>query len=180
MKNYIERMTSTKFLRINLGGFLIICLLSNTLFRVSFLYLTQTFKYSSEYAYSLMNEIGEFGRRAHLLILIADLIMIIFYTNFLFGINYKLSCKVTKNCHLITIITFLPLILAIIQLSEIITIAMLIIHYKREYTNIAHLANFLTIIKFNLTAICFGLPIVLICVNIVLKFMQKRKMKFEG
>jgi hypothetical protein len=127
-----------------------------------------------------MNYIGESGRKAQLLILIADLMMIILYTNFLLGINYRLSCLITKRCHTITIITFIPLTLAIVQLSEIIANAMLVINYRNEYANIAHVANTLTIIKFNLTAVCFGLPLVLFCVNILLKLVNKRKMKLEG
>ena len=180
MKNFIEKLSSTKYLLMLFGGFIIICILSNTVFRQSFMFLTQTFNYSSEYAYNLMNSIGETGRKAHLLILIADLVMVVLYTNFLLGINYRLSCGILKNCHVITVITFLPLVLTIVQFSEIVGVAMLVINYSNEYTNIAHLANTLTIIKFNLTAICFGLPFVLLCVNILSKLINKRKMKFEG
>jgi hypothetical protein len=106
--------------------------------------------------------------------------MVILYTNFLFGINYRLSGAITKKCYVITIVTFFPIVLAIIQFGEMIANALLIINYKKEYVNIAHLANTFTIIKFNLTAICFGLPIVLLCVNILFKFISKRKMNFEG
>ena len=179
MKNYIEKLSSTKCLLMILSGFIVICILSNTVLRQSFTYLTQTYNYSSDYAYELMNSIGEAGRAAHLLILIADLIMVTLYTNFLFGINYRLSCGITKKCHVITIITFLPLVLALVQFGEIIANAMLVLNYKHGFTNIAHLANTLTIIKFNLTAICFGLPIVLLCVNILVKLINKRKIKFE-
>lgn len=180
MKNYIEKLSATKSLLMIFGGFTIMCILTNTIFRQNFVFLTQTFNYTSEEAYGLMHRIGEDGRTAHLLILIADLIMVILYTNFLFGINYRLTCGITKKCYVITIITFFPLILATLQLSEIIANAMLIMNYAKEYANIAHLANTLTILKFNMTAICFGLPIILLCVNIFLKLQRKRKMKFEG
>jgi hypothetical protein len=180
MKNFIEKLSTTKCLLLIFGGFMIAFVLSNTVFSQDFTYLTQTFNYSSEYAYSLMNSIGEAGRSAHLLILMSDLIMVILYTNFLLGINYRLSCGITKNCHAITIVTFSPIILTMIQFGEIVANAMLVLNYKKEYVNIAHLANSFTIIKFNLTAIFFGLPLVLLCVNILLKLIRKRKVKFEG
>lgn len=180
MKNYIEKLSATKCLLTLLGGFVALCILSNTVFRQSFTFLTQTFHYSSEYAYDLLNRIGEDGRRAHLLILIADLSMVILYTNFLVGINYRFICGITKNCHVITIITFLPLILALTQLGEIISIIMMIANFQKEYANIAHMANTFTILKYNLTALCFGLPIILLCVTILLKNINKRKMRIEG
>ena len=180
MKNYIEKLSTTKCLLMLLGGFAIICILSNSVFRQSFMYLTQTYNYTSEYAYQLMNSIGETGRTAHLLILILDLIMVILYTNLLFGINFRLICGITKNCHLIMIITFYPLVLSLVQFGEIIANTILIINYTEEYESVAHLANTLTIIKYKLTAICFGLPFILLCVNIITKLISKRKMKFEG
>ncbi len=180
MRNYIKKLSLTKSLLMLLGGFVIMCILSNTVFRQSFVYLTQTFNYTSEYAYSLMNSIGENGRTAHLLILISDLIMVILYTNFLFGINFRLTSGITKKCSVITLITFSPLVLAIVQIGEMISNAILIINFESEYANIAHLANTLTILKYNLTAICFGLPFILLCVNILLKLLNKRKMKLEG
>lgn len=180
MKNYIEKLSKTNCLLMIFGGFAIICILSNTLFRQNFTYLTQTYNYSSEDAYNLLNKVGESGRRAHLLILLSDLLMVLLYTNFLLGINYRLSCSISKNCHVITIVTFLPLILAIIHLSEIAATATLIINYTKAYENIAHLSNTLTILKFNFIVFYFGLPIVLLCVNIIVKFISKRKIKLEG
>jgi hypothetical protein len=84
-----------------------------------------------------------------------------------------------KNCHVITIITFSPLILAFIQLIEIIAVAMLVMNYAKQYPNLAHLSNTFTILKYNLTAVCFGLPIVLFCANILLNLVKKRMRKLE-
>lgn len=179
MKNYIEKVSETKNLIILFAGFAIFLVLSNTVFSQDFAYLTQTFNYSNEQAYDLMNSIGDTGRRSHLLILISDLVMVFLYTNFLLGINYRLSCSITKKCKVITAITFFPLVLAIVQLSEIVGIAILVFSYKNEFETLANLTNYLTMIKFTLTAICFGLPIVLLCVNILLKLTTKRKMKVE-
>ncbi len=180
MKKYIEKLSTSKYLLALFIGFVILCMLSNTVFRQSFAYLTQTFSYTAEYAYQLMRNIGEAGRRAHLLILLSDFIMVIFYTNFLLGINYRLISSITNKCHVISAITFSPLLLAVVQLGEMIADAMLIVNYKSEYANIAHLANTFTILKYNLTTICFGLPLILLCVNIIMKLLNKRKMKFEG
>lgn len=180
MKDYIEKLSATKCILMLMGIFAFICMISNTFFRQNFKYLTQTFNYTSEYAYQLMNKIGASGRTAHLLILITDLIMVILYTNLLFGINYRLICSITKKCHIITILTFSPFVLAVVQFGEIIANAILIINYKKEYSNIAHLANVLTIVKFNITVICFGLPFILLCVNIIVKLTNKRKMNGEG
>lgn len=179
MKNYIEKISSTKCLLMLFGGFAIICILSNSIFRQSFTYLTQTFNYSSVYAYKLLKEIGENGRRAQLLILLADLLMVYLYTNFLIGINYRLSCNIFKDCHVITIITFFPLVVAALQLGEIVSVTILVLNYTKEYANIAHLSNTFTILKFNLTAVCFGLPIILFCANILLNLVKKRMRKFE-
>jgi hypothetical protein len=180
MKKYIEKLSTTKYLLMLFIGFVILYTLSNTVFKQSFVYLTQTYNYTAEYAYRLMRSIGEAGRKAHLLILLSDLIMVILYTNFLFGINYRLMSSITKKCHVISVITFSPLLLALVQLGEMTADAILVLNYKSEYANIAHLANTLTILKYNLTVICFGLPLVLLCANIILKLLSKRKMKFEG
>ena len=83
-----------------------------------------------------MHSIGENGRRAHLLILISDLIMVILYTNFLFGINFRLASGITKSRQVIMFITFSPLLLAIVQISEIISNAILIINYESEYNKL--------------------------------------------
>lgn len=154
------------------GFFLCLCILANSILRQDFVYLTQTFRYSSQDAYHLLDAIGEAGRRMHLSILLVDAAMIIAYTNLVIGINYRLSCKITDNCHLITALTFSILPLSLIQTLEIIATAVLISNASRQYTNLAKLASTLTTYKFYLTPICYGLPIVLVGVMIGKKLIK--------
>lgn len=173
MKTFVCKLASRSTLIFTSSMFFLLCLLSNTLFQSDFTYLTQTFHYSSQYAYELLHTIEHTGRLHHLLILLPDLIMTLLYSALLVGLQYRLSQKLTHNCHIITFLTFIPLLLTFVQLSEIITLAVLIRDYSHTHNNLAHLASCLTTIKFYLTPIVFLLPILLYGVNITLKRFHK-------
>ncbi len=174
MKNFIIKLSNPKVIFVTLGAFLILCVFSNTLFRQDFTYLTQTNGYSPEQAFSLLDHVGESGRTAHLLILIADFVMVLLYSGFLIGANYNTFHYWVKNCVIISVITFFPIVLAFIQLGEISVLAILITHYQNKFEGAARLASLLTEIKFYLTPVCFLLPIIGLCVKIIVIFMQKR------
>lgn len=99
--------------------------------------------------------------------------MTVLYSALLVGLQYRLSQKLTSNCHVITFLTFIPLLLTSVQLSEISTLAVLISDYPHMHTNLAHLASSLTALKFYLAPILFLLPILLYGVSITLKRFHK-------
>lgn len=175
MKKYVIFLEKNVILFSSFILFLVVCILANTFFKQDFSFLTQTFNYKPQYAYDLMNRIGEEGRKAHLFIFISDLLMIFFYTNFLIGANYRVYKNRIKKCSILSIITFSPVILALVQLAEIIVLTILIINFKSEYSNIARLSNCLTVIKYYLLVICFCLPILGLCANIIFKIGKRMR-----
>lgn len=179
MNNFIEKLAKPKAIFATLGAFLILCVLANTLFQQDFVYLTQTNGYSPEQAFSLLDSIGEGGRTAHLLILIADFAMVLLYSSLLMGANYNTFHYWVKNCAIISAITFLPAVLALIQLGEISVLAILITHYQDKFVGAARLASLLTEIKYYLTPVCFLLPIIGLCVKLIMISTQKRMKKSE-
>ncbi len=168
MKAFVTRLSSTKSLCLTFGMFLLLCCLCNTFFQCEFTYLTQTFGYSSTHAFSLLESIGSSGRQSHLLILIADFAMIILYSAFLVGLQYRISSKITQNCHTITLLTFLPLLLSFIQFIEILLTAILILDYGHKHINLAHSTSLLTSIKCVMTPVIFLLPCICFGAKILL------------
>lgn len=179
MKNFIEKLANPKVIFMTFGAFLVLCVFANTLFRQDFAYLTQTNKYTPEQAYSLLESVGESGRIAHLLILIADFMMVLLYSIFLIGANYNTFHYWVKNCVIISVITFFPTVLALIQIGEISVLAIMITHFQNRFEGAARLANSLTEIKYYLTPVCFLLPIIGLCVKMVMIFLQKRMKNSE-
>lgn len=173
MKKFVNTCSETKCLFVSGFIFIMLCILANTVWRQDFVYLTQTYRYSAQTAYALLDTIGESGRDAHLKILFADTFMVFAYTIFLIGFNYRMSCHITKNCHFITIVTFAVLSLSIVQILEIVTVAIMIQNASYQFTNLAHLASTLTAYKFYLTPVCYGLPIVLLSVKIIKRYLTK-------
>lgn len=175
MKKYVSFLEKNVILFSSFILFLLVCILANTVFKQDFNFLTQTFNYKPKYAYDLLNSIGEEGRKAHLSIFISDLIMIFFYTNFFIGANYRVYKNRIEKCSILSIVTFSPILLALIQIAEIIVLTILIINYKFEYLNIARLSNCLTVIKYYLIVICFCLPILGLCANILFKIGKRMR-----
>jgi hypothetical protein len=174
MKKIVERLAQPKWIFVTFGLFLVLCVLANTIFQQSFTYLTQTYNYTPQKAYSLLNSIGSSGRTAHLLIFIADAIMVILYTCFLVGANYNTYRHWIRNCAAISVITFSPVILALIQVSEISVLTFVIANYDKNFNNAIYIANLLTILKDYLTIICFALPIIGLCGRIIVRCLPKK------
>lgn len=173
--NYtVERLSKPKGILTFFLIFLVILSITNY-FKPEFSYLTQTFNYSPEDVYSLLTSIGKTGRNNHLLVFISDILMVICYSVFLMGANYRLYRPHIKNCVLISVITFLPVLLALFQLSEIIGLFFLIIEYPTKLLLLANVTNVLTIIKYIFTIICFLLPIIGLGVTIILKIFKGDK-----
>ena len=173
LNSLVEKLSKTKVVLTYLGAFLVFLIFTNVVFKPGFTYLTQTFNYSPRAAYDLLSVIGEEGRQAHLIVFISDVIMVALYTAFLVGANYATFHKWVKNCSLISIITFLPVLLASIQFFEIIGLIGLITHYPAELFALARVTNILTILKSILTVVCFVLPIIGLGVTIILKRFEK-------
>lgn len=173
LNNLIEKLSKPKVILTYFVAFLLVFMLTNVVFKPSFTYLTQTFNYSPETAFSLLSKIGEEGRRTHLLVFISDVIMVALYATFLTGANYATFHKWVKKCSLISIITFFPVVLAGIQIFEILGLIGLITHYPSELPALARVTNILTILKTILTVVCFVLPIIGLSVTIILKRFKK-------
>jgi hypothetical protein len=169
-----EKFSKTKILLLSLGAFVILMLLTNTLFKPSFHYLTQTFHYSPEEAYRLLSDIGTAGRRTHLLVFTSDVLMVLFYTAFLTGANYLTYKSWLNQPKLLSLICFLPFVLAMIQLSEVILLTVLILHYPAKFYGLARITDLLTILKYYVTTICFLLPIPGFLVTITLKLIKNK------
>lgn len=174
MKKIVERLAQPKWIFVTFGLFLVLCVLANTIFRQSFTYLTQTYNYTPQMAYSLLASIGSNGRTAHLLIFIVDAIMVLLYTCFLIGANYNTYRHWIRNCKAISIITFSPVILALIQILEISVLTFIIVYYNKNFNNAVYVANILTILKDYLTIVCFALPIIGLCGRIIVKCSPKK------
>lgn len=175
MKNVVLKLARTKVIFFSFTAFLILCVLSNTIFQEDFTYLTQTLNYQPDQVYSLLDSIGESGRTAHLLIFIADFFMILFYSSFLIGANYNTFHHWIKKCFVISIIIFFPCILALIQLGEISVLAIIITHYQNRFIGAVHLANSLTIMEHYLTVITFMLPIIGLCGKMVVRILVREE-----
>lgn len=169
-----KKLSKTKVLLLSLGAFVILLLLTNTLFKPVFHYLTQTFHYSPEEAYQLLSDIGASGRRTHLLVFISDVFMVIFYTVFLTGVNYLAYKNWLKQPKILSLICFLPFVLAMIQLSEVVLLMVLILHYPAKFYGLARITDLLTILKYYVTTICSLLPIFGFLVTITLKFVKNK------
>lgn len=179
MKNLVLKLARPKVMISTFLLFIIICALANTILHQDFTYLTQSLNYSSDYAYQLLNTIGENGRSAHMLIFIPDVIMVLLYLCFLIGANYFFFHSWIKNCKILYIITFIPAVLAIMQIGEIAALLIMITRYKDEFRSIAHVANTFTILKINLTVISFILPIIGFCGKMIVSLAQKRMKNSE-
>lgn len=179
MKTLITNFSRTKTLVITFCLFAILCILSNTIFQGDFTYLTQTNGYSAEQVIALLSSIGTSGRTIHVAILLADIAMVVLYTIFLLGICYRLSLKLTNNCHLITTLTFLPLLLSVDHLTEIFVLFFVLLGYPDVHVNVVNLSSTLTSIKFLLTPIIFFFPIVILSVTLLIKY-KKGRIHNEG
>ncbi len=173
LNSLVEKLSKPRVILTYFGAFLLVLILTNVVLKPSFTYLTQTFNYSPKSAYDLLSTIGEEGRKTHLQVFITDVIMVVLYTMFLVGANYATFNKWVKKCTLISIITFLPVILASVQILEIVGLIGLITHYPSELLALAKVTNILTILKYALTTICFLLPIIGLSVTIILKINKK-------
>ena len=179
MTKLVNKLANLKVMFTFFGAFLVLVVLANTLFKQNFTFLTQTINYSADQAYNLLDTIGKNGRTSHLLIFIADFVMVMLYSCFLIGANYYTFSSWVKNCAAISIITFFPVILALIQLGEILFLTIIITNYQTRLEPAVHLTNSLTIIKYYLTPICFLLPIAGLCGKIKVLILQKRMNKSE-
>lgn len=160
MKKLVESFSRTKTLIFAASIFLLTMILVNSVVKPDFTYLTQTFQYTPTDVYHLLSRIGENGRKIHLLVFLADLLMVGCYSISLIGLNYKIFNRLSLKCGTFTFITFSPLLLSLIQLIEIVCLFILIINYPNQLTSLANLANIVTIGKTVLTPICFITPLI--------------------
>lgn len=169
----IQKIARPKVIALSLIAFIFVMVMVNLVFKQDFNFLTQTFNYTPEYAYQLLNDIGETGRSKHLLVFLPDILMVLLYTILLVGTNYAIFKKLIKNCLAISIITFSPLILSITQFAEIIILAIILLQYPNQLFSLAQVSNIITIIKTILTVIFFLMPLVGLCALGINKIVQR-------
>lgn len=171
----VQKLASPKIITLSFLGFISIIILINFLFKQNFSYLTQTFNYSPQYTYQLLTDIGAVGRRQHLLVFLPDIAMVLLYTILLIGFNYTVFTRLTQNCTIISIITFSPILLSIVQLSEILVLAFIIIRFPTTMLILVQVANIITMIKTILTILCFLTPLLGLCILTLKKIIKRRE-----
>lgn len=159
----IHKIADTKVIVSSLAAFLFIMVAVNVVFKQDDVFLTQTFYYTPEYAYQLLNDIGEIGRNRHMLVFMPDILMVALYTVLLVGANYAIFNQLSKSCFAITIITFSPLILSITQFAEIIILTIILLQYPNQLYSLAQVSNSITMTKTILTIIFFLMPLIGLC-----------------
>lgn len=159
----IYKISNTKVIVLSLAAFIFVMVIVNLVLKQDFIFLTQTFNYTPEYTYQLLNDIGETGRNSHMLVFLPDILMVLLYTVLLVGANYAIINKLTKSCFAISIITFSPLILSITQFAEIIILAVILLQYPNQLYSLVQVSNIITMIKTILTIIFFLMPFVGLC-----------------
>lgn len=170
---FIQKIATTKVILVSLLAFVLVMVMVNIVFKQNFSYLTQTYNYTPEYTYQLLNDIGESGRNAHFMVFLPDIIMVLLYTVILIGANYAIYSKIVKNCITISIITFSPLILSVIQFIEIILLTAILSQYPDQFYSMVRVANVATILKTILTVIYFSIPLIGLCILGIRKIVKK-------
>lgn len=168
MKLSNPRMTIPSFF-----AFILVIILINAVLKPSFAYLTQTPGYTPSSAYALISQIGNTGRQQHLLVFLADVVMVGLYTVFLTGANYRAYHTWVRSCMILTVITFLPVLMAVIQLLEVAGLIVVIASFPAEIHSLAGITSLLTTIKYIFTPVCFVLPAVGFGVTIILNKTNK-------
>lgn len=169
----IQKIAKPKVIVSSLLAFIFVMGMVNVVLKQDFNFLTQTFNYTPKYAYQLLGDIGETGRNSHLLVFLPDILMVLLYTVLLVGANYAIYNKLTKNCLVISIITFSPLILSITQFAEIIILAIILLQYPNQLFSLVLVSNIITMTKTILTVIFFLTPLVGLCALGINKIVKK-------
>lgn len=169
----IQKIANPKVIVSLLLALVFVMVLVNIVLKKDFVFLTQTFNYTPEYAYQLLGDIGATGRDIHQLVFLPDILMVLLYTVLLIGANYAVFRKLIKNCFVISIITFSPLILSITQLAEIIILAIVLLQYPNQLFSLIQVSNIITMTKTILTVIIFLMPLAGLCALGINKIVKK-------
>ncbi|MCX7708542.1 MAG: hypothetical protein N2484_01705 [Clostridia bacterium] len=153
-------ITNLKTIIISLLLFVIALVLANVTFSTGVQNLTQTFNYTPEKAYEMLQGYGDKGRSNHLKILIVDIILVTLYTIlFSTSIAYTTMRLFPANTNL-QYLSLVPLVLGCLQLLEIAGVFILLACYPRELYTLARITSGITVVKFILTYICILLPVI--------------------
>ncbi len=164
----VERLAKPSIM---IGAFILfvgIMIPINTVFAPDFKYLTQTFGYTAKEAYKMIESYGVLGRALHLKVLFADIAMVILYSIFFSTTIYKAFNVLMKKKQMVSILCFIPFMLAVIQMIEIILLFIILTQYPKVLESLAELSGYITSIKIALTPICFLLPLVG-CAGVIMK-----------
>lgn len=173
LNRLIQKISSRKVVLFSLSAFVLVLVIVNLFFKKNFAFLTQTFNYSPEDVYQLLENIGESGRSQHLLVFFPDVLMVLLYSILLIGANYSIFNHFVKRCSLISVITFSPLLLSFVQLFEIALLAMILLKYPSQFIYLAKFANVITMAKTLLTVIFFSMPLAGLCIINMRKIVKR-------
>lgn len=177
LNNLIGKLGKPIVMAVSFLLFVITAVLVNTVLKpVSIQYLTQTYNYTADIAYQMLSDYGEAGRNAHINVLAADIVMVILYSMFLPSSINKTYGKILQSRKLILILSIIPLLLALLQLTEVAGVYGMLTHYPRRMDSLAKVIGIITSVKYYLTYLCFLMPVAGFILSRVLKLRHIKEM----
>ena len=159
LSTFVSDLENPKIILIFFLLFVTAIILVNSTFSTGVKNLTQTFGYSPEKAYEMINNYGDMGRQNHIRVLFADIILVILYTVLFSTSIYFTFTRLFRPDTILLKTCLLPFALAGIQLMEVIGVFILLVSYPTQFYFIARITNALTMVKFILTYACMLIPI---------------------
>ena len=168
VKILYKTISKTANLKIILIAFILFAtamVLVNITFASGVQNLTQTFNYTPEKAYEMINGYGE-SRRQNNIRYCSQIILVILYTvMFSSSILYTAS-RMFPSKPVVHKLSLLPFVLAVIQLLEIIGVFIVLVSFPRQLIRLTELTNIITMTKIILTYVCMLIPLVgFICMS---------------
>jgi hypothetical protein len=158
--NFITKITSPKTIVVFLVLFIVAMVLVNFTFSSGVQNLTQTFNYTPEEAYQMIEEYGESGRAKHLGVLLMDPILVVLYTIlFSCSILFTVSRLFISKTALYKL-SIAPFILASIQTLEIVGLFIIIRNFPIRHILLVKITNIVTMAKIILTYFCVFLSLI--------------------
>lgn len=156
--NFISGIANAKIILASLILFATAMILVNSVFPSGVQNLTQTFGYTPEKAYEMLQQYGETGRLHHTRVLFADIVLVVLYSILFSTTIYFTIYRLLPAHPSLLNLSLLPYILAVIQLMEVLGIFILLKSYPTQMFLLARLTNIMTMSKFILTYFCILIP----------------------
>lgn len=165
----ILKITNLKVIGIFFVLFVVAVFMVNVVFKTEINYLTQTFNYTSEEAYKIINSYGESGRILHLRILFVDIILVILYTVLFSTATVYIAKSLFPSNEFLPRLSLMPVVLSIIQMIEIVGLFIILSSYPTQLFGLVKVINIVTVIKYILTSTC----ILMLIIGFISLFMKR-------